>query len=100
MKHCSFHDSSPTVPVLGSSPVRVLHKVQWVKNPFHRPKSSSTSPANKIQIYFFSFSSRKLHKNYQMSDQINSHICLMLSVYKNFHQTVKYGLQRIIYYQI
>ena len=29
-----------------------------------------------------------------MSDKINSHICLMLSVYKSFHQTVKYGHQR------
>jgi len=29
-----------------------------------------------------------------MSDKINSHICLMLSVYKCFHQTVKYGQQR------
>ena len=29
-----------------------------------------------------------------MSDKINSHICLMLSVYKSWHQTVKYGHQR------
>jgi len=29
-----------------------------------------------------------------MSGKINSHNCLMLSVYKNFHQTVKYGQQR------
>src|SRR6218665_1035926 len=28
----------------------------------------------------FSFSSRKFHKNDQMSDKINSHICLMLTV--------------------
>jgi len=28
-----------------------------------------------------------------MSGKINSHICLMLSVYKSFHQTVKYGQQ-------
>ena len=28
-----------------------------------------------------------------MPDKINSHICLMLSVYKSFQQTVKYGLQ-------
>jgi len=41
-----------------------------------------------------SFSSRKLHKNHQMSDKINSHICLMLNVYKSFHQMVKYGQQR------
>jgi len=26
--------------------------------------------------------------------QINSNICLMLSVYKSFHQTLKYGRQR------
>jgi len=29
-----------------------------------------------------------------MSVKINSHIYLMLSVYKTFHQTVKYGHQR------
>jgi len=29
-----------------------------------------------------------------MSDKINSRICLMVSVYKTFHQTVKYGHQR------
>jgi len=29
-----------------------------------------------------------------MSDKINSHICLMLSVCRSFHQTVKYGHQR------
>jgi len=28
-----------------------------------------------------------------MSDTINSHICLMLSVYKSVHQTVKYDWQ-------
>ena len=28
-----------------------------------------------------------------MSDKINSHICLILSVYKSLHQTVKYGHQ-------
>jgi len=43
-------------------------------------KSGFTSLANKIRIDFFSFSSRKLLKNYQMSDKIHSHICLMLSV--------------------
>src|SRR6218665_4003267 len=30
---------------------------------------------------FVSFSSRKLHKNYQISDKINSDICLVLSVF-------------------
>jgi len=29
-----------------------------------------------------------------MSGKINSHICLMLSVYENFHQTIKYGWLR------
>jgi len=29
-----------------------------------------------------------------MSDKINSLICLMLSVYKSFHQMVKYSHQR------
>ena len=29
-----------------------------------------------------------------MSGKINSHICLMLSVYKRVNQTVKYGRQR------
>jgi len=29
-----------------------------------------------------------------MSDNINSHSPLMLSVYKSFHETVKYGRQR------
>jgi len=29
-----------------------------------------------------------------MSDKINSHICLMLSVYNSFRQMVKYGHQR------
>jgi len=29
-----------------------------------------------------------------MSDKINSNICLMLSVYKSFHQKVKYDRQR------
>src|SRR6218665_2214901 len=40
-------------------------------------------------LFSFSFLSRKSHKNYQMSGKINSHICLMLSVYKSFHQIVK-----------
>jgi len=29
-----------------------------------------------------------------MPDKINSHICLMLSVYNSLHQMVKYGCQR------
>jgi len=28
------------------------------------------------------------------SDKINIHFCLMFSVYKSFHQTVKYGHQK------
>jgi len=35
----------------------------------------------------------KLHTNYKMSDKITSYICLLFSVYKSFHQTVKYGQQ-------
>jgi len=31
-----------------------------------------------------------------MLGKINSHICLMLSAYESFHQTVKYGRQRIL----
>ena len=57
-------------------------------------KLGSTPLAKVIRIYFLSFSSGKLHKNYQALDKINSHICLMLSGYKSFHQTVKYGRQR------
>ena len=44
-----------------------------------------------FEFIYLSFSSRRLHKNYQMSDKINSHICLILSVYKSFHRTVKNG---------
>jgi len=35
-----------------------------------------------------------------MSDKINLHICLMLSVYKNSDQTAKYCRQKTIYYKI
>ena len=55
---------------------------------------SSTSLANKVQIYIFSFATNKLHTNYQMAGKINSLTCLMLSVYKSCHQTIKYGQQR------
>ena len=59
------------------------------------PKTGSSSLAISFQIYFFLlFSSRKLHKNYQMPDKINSHICLMLNVEKNVHKTIKYGCQK------
>jgi len=44
----------------------------------------------KFEFIYFSFSSRKLHKNYQ----IKSHTCLMLSVYESFHQMGYYGQQR------
>jgi|SRR6218665_1216262 len=55
-------------------------------------KSCSASSANEIQ--FFSFSSWKLHKNYQMSGKINSKICFMFCVHERFQQTVKCGWQR------
>jgi len=29
-----------------------------------------------------------------MSDKISSHISLMLTIYKTFHETVKYGCQQ------
>jgi len=47
-------------------------------------------------LNFFSFLLRKLglHKIYQMSGKHFSHIWLMWSVYKSFHQTVKYGQER------
>ena len=61
---------------------------------FKKPKIGSISLATGFRMNFLSFSPKKLHKNYQMSDKINSHICLMLSVYKCFHQMVKYGHQR------
>ena len=56
-----------------------------------KPKTGSISLAT--AVHFFSISSRQLRKNYQMSDRINSHICLLLSVYKSYHQTGKYGRQ-------
>jgi len=55
-------------------------------------KSDFTCLTNEIRIFFIFV--KKLHKNYQMSGKVNSHICLMLSVYKAFHQMVKYGHQR------
>jgi len=54
-------------------------------------KSGSISLATSFHIFLFS--SRKLHENFQMPDKINSHIYLMLSVNKSFHQRVKYGHQ-------
>src|SRR6218665_322247 len=59
-----------------------------------KPENGFYFFGNRFSIFFWSFSSRKLHKNNQMSDKINSHICLMLNVYKSFHRTVKYGHQR------
>src|SRR6218665_3256379 len=47
-------------------------------------KSGLHLPQTKFELIFLSFSSTKLHTNYQMSDKINSHICLMLSVLKVF----------------
>jgi len=65
-------------------------------------KSGSTSSVNEIQIIIFlSFSSRKLHKNYQMSDKIDSHIYLMLSVKtKVFINQSNVAGKEIIYYKI
>ena len=54
-------------------------------------KTGSISLATGFQIFFIL---KKLQKNYQMSDKNNSHICLLLNVYKSFNQTVKYGQQR------
>jgi len=47
-------------------------------------KSGSISLKTGFELILLSFSSRKLHKSNQMSHKINSHICLMLSVYKMF----------------
>jgi len=55
-------------------------------------KSGSKPSSNEIQIFLHS--RQENYKNYQMSGKINSHICLMLSVYKKFHQTGKYSQQR------
>src|SRR6218665_3121352 len=44
---------------------------------------------------FFSIFIKEINKNCQMSDKINVHICLMLSVYNRFHQIVKYGHHRL-----
>src|SRR6218665_528944 len=44
---------------------------------------------------FFSSSSRKLHKNYQMSGTVNSHTCLTLGVYI---KRSNMGGKEIIYY--
>jgi len=57
-----------------------------------KPKIGSITLAADFHICLsLSFLSRKLHKNYQMPDKINLH---MLSVYKSFHQTVKYDQQK------
>ena len=45
---------------------------------------------NRLSIYLFHFRQRNYIK-ITMSNKINSHVCLMLSVYKSFHQTVKYS---------
>jgi len=54
----------------------------------------STSLANEIKFEFIYFCHFHLGKYIKIRGKINSHICLMLSVYKSFHQTVKYGRQR------
>src|SRR6218665_380500 len=45
-------------------------------------------------LFIFSLSSRKLHKNYQKSGNINSNIYLISSVYNSYHQTVNFARQR------
>src|SRR6218665_873482 len=53
-----------------------------------------TRDVNRKLVFKFIFLSKELHKTYQMSDKINLRICLMLHVYKSFHQMVKDGLQK------
>jgi len=53
-----------------------------------------------LKIYFLSFSSRKLHRNYQMSGKINWHICLILSVYKSFQKRSNMAGKEAIHYKI
>jgi len=52
-------------------------------------KSGSTSLENEIQIYLGNYINIT-----KCEVKINAHICLMLTVYESFHQTVKYGQQR------
>ena len=47
-----------------------------------------------FKLNFFVIFIEEIAQSYQMSDKINSHISLMLSVYKSTHQMVKYGWQR------
>jgi len=63
-------------------------------------KSGSTSVTNEIHIFFFRFSSRKLHKNYHMSGKINSHICSMFRVTKVFIKRSNMAGKEIKYYKI
>jgi len=58
-----------------------------------KPKTGSIFLAT--GFLFFSFCQGNCIK-----DKINSHICLMLSVYKSFQQTVKYGHKETICYKI
>src|SRR6218665_3541589 len=69
------------------------------RNPENKIKFFIFDNRNSI-LFFLSFSSRKLHKNYQMSGKINSHLRSMLNVYQSSYKTVKYGWQKIIYYKI
>src|SRR6218665_360091 len=68
------------------------NQISKTRNPVLKPNAGSISLETGFLNLFFS--SMKLHKNYQMSDKINLHICLMLSVYNSFHQMVKYDHQR------
>ena len=81
-----------------------MERYPWVISPSVGPCGSvetrdvKRNPVLHLRLakieFIFSLSSRKLHKNYRISGKINSSICLMLSVYKSFHQTVKYWKQR------
>jgi len=77
-----------------SAHVQISRMLNKIRISVLKTKPGSIPLATKLELIFFSFSPRKLHKNYQMSGKINSHNCSILSVYKSFHQTFKYGWQR------
>jgi len=65
-----------------------------------KPETGSISFATSFRIFLLllSFSSRKLHQNYQVSDKINSDIRFMSSVYKSFHKTRQIWLAKKSYF--
>jgi len=65
-----------------------------------KPKTGSISLATSFRIYFFSFLLTNLSKNVQMSDKIDSHVCLMFSVYEIFIKRSNIATKEIIYYKI